>query len=97
MISGVILMAIVLPMQVAIHADSTVKPNPFFMVGAFVDCAQILGLPKFRLRDSNGSLYRADKVLAQESLAAVNTSAGISPQGELNQKMRYIQTYVRKF
>lgn len=97
MISGVILMTLVLPMQVAFHENSTVKLNPLFVVGAFVDCAQILGLPKFRLRDSNGNPYIADKALAQEPLATVHASAGITFQSELNQRKRYIQAYVRKF
>jgi len=97
MISGVILMTLVLPMQIAFHARPAVKPSPFFMVGAFVDCAKILGLPKFRLRDSNGNPYIADKALDQEPLAVVHASAGIAFQGELNQRKRYIQGYVRKF
>ena len=97
MISGVILMTLVLPMQVAFHANSTVRLNPFFVVGAFVDCAQILGFPKLRLRDSRGTLYIANKALDQEPLAMVNTSAGIGLQSELNPRKRYIQAYVRKF
>lgn len=42
MISGVILMTVWLPLQVFSHAHQAHRVNPFFLVGAFVDCARIV-------------------------------------------------------
>jgi hypothetical protein len=96
MISGVILMTIWLPLQAANHEHEVHKVSPFFLVGAFVDCAQILGLPKFRLRDSHGNPYFADKALLQEPLAIVHDQAGSMFTSELNKQKTYIRSYVRR-
>ena len=66
------------------------------MVGSFIDCAKILGLPKFKLRDSNGNPYLADKILLQEPLAIVHDSAGITFSSEINKRKAYILSYVRR-
>ena len=65
-------------------------------VAAFVDTAKILGLPKFRLRDSSGNPYLPDKALLQEPLATVNDHAGIIFTGEVNKRKAYIRSYVKR-
>lgn len=96
MIFGVILITILLPLQIQVHDHHRHRISPFFMVGAFVDCAKILGLPKFRLRDSNGNPYLSDKVMMQEPMALVHEGAGIALTGEVNKRKAYILSYVRR-
>ena len=96
MISGAILISIWLPMQVSGHSHQVGRVSPFFLVGAVVDSAQILGLPRFKLRDSNGNPYLKDKVLMQEPLALVNESAGMVFASEVNTRKAYILSYVRR-
>ncbi len=96
MIFGVILMTVLLPLQIQVHDHQRHRVNQFFTVGAFVDCAKILGLPKFRLRDSNGNPYLSDKVIKQESMALVHEGAGIALSGEVGKRKAYIHSYVSR-
>lgn len=85
-----------MPLQVSPAGKSGVPLSTPLAVAAYVDTSKILGLPKFRLRDGNGNLYLADKTLLQEPLAMVHDSAGIIFTGEVNKRMAYIQSYVRR-
>jgi len=96
MISGAVLMTLVLPLQIATHSGHPRPMNPFFIAGSIIDCAKILGFPKFKLRDSNGNPYLAEKILLQEPLAMVHDSAGITFPSEINRRKAYIQSYVRR-
>ncbi len=96
MIFGVILMTVLLPLQIQVHDHHRHRVNPFFAVGAFVDCAKILGLPKFRLRDSNGNPYLSDRAMTQEPMALVHEGAGIALAGEVSKRKAYILSYVRR-
>jgi len=97
MISGAVLMTLVLPLQIASHSGGTGQFKPFFVTSSFVDCAQILGLPKFKLRDSNGNPYLPDKALLQEPLAMVYASADIViSEAALSKRKKYIMSYVRR-
>jgi len=96
MISSAFLMTVILPLQLSLHSGESHRINHFFMVGSFIDCAKILGLPKFKLRDSNGNPYLADKILLQEPLAIVHDSAGITFSSEINKRKAYILSYVRR-
>ena len=96
MISSAFLMTVILPLQLSLHSGGSHRINHFFMVGSFIDCAKILGLPKFKLRDSNGNPYLADKILLQEPLAIVHDSAGITFSSEINKRKAYILSYVRR-
>lgn len=91
------LMTFLLPLQIAAYSGNHMRPNHFFLVSSFVDTARILGLPKFRLRDSNGNPYLPDKVLTQEPLAMIYASADIvfSPAANAQRK-QYILSYVRR-
>ena len=97
MISSVVLMTLVLPLQIAGHSGGTGTFNPFFVAGSFVDCAQILGLPKFKLRDSNGNPYLPDRALLQEPLATVYASANIViSEAAISKRKKYIMSYIRR-
>jgi len=50
-----------MPLQVSPSGAAMLPLNKPLAVAAFIDCAQILGLPKFRLRDSSGNLYFANR------------------------------------
>ena len=90
-------MTLVLPLQIASHSGETGQFNPFFIAGSFVDCAQILGLPKFKLRDSSGNPYLPDKALLQEPLAMVYASADIViSEAAVSKRKKYIMSYVRR-
>ncbi len=97
MISSAVLMTLVLPLQIASHSGGTGQFNPFFITSSFVDCAQILGLPKFKLRDSSGNPYLPDKALLQEPLAMVYASADIViSEAAVSKRKKYIISYVRR-
>jgi hypothetical protein len=96
MISSAVLMTLVLPLQIASHSGGTGQFKPFFVTRSFVDCAQILGLPKFKLRDSSGNPYLPDKALLQEPLATVHENAGIIFLSEVNKRKAYILSYVKR-
>ena len=97
MISSVVLMTLVLPLQIAFHPGGSRHFNPFFITGSFVDCAQILGLPKFKLRDSKGNPYLADKALAQEPMAMIyDSSYFVVSEAAVSKRKKYIMSYVRR-
>jgi hypothetical protein len=84
-----------MPLQLSPTGKSVVSISRPLAVAAFIDTAKILGLPKFRLRDSNGNPYLSDKALLQEPLATVHDQAGIIFKSEVNKRKAYIQSYVR--
>ena len=83
-------MTLVLPLQIASYSGVGGRFNPFFVTGTFVDCAQILGLPKFKLRDSSGNPYLPDKALLQEPLSSSSSVSRVS------KRKKYIMSYVRR-
>jgi hypothetical protein len=95
LISALVLITL-LPFQVSPSGKSSIPLNRPLAVAAFVDSAKILGLPKFKLRDSNGNPYLPEKILLQEPLAIVHDSAGIIFTSEVNKRKAYIQSYVRR-
>lgn len=97
MLSSALLMTILLPAQIATHSPSGTKIEPFFLIGAFVDCAKILGLPRFKLRDRNGNPYIPDKAAQQEPLAQILANANIVvSELEVSKRKKYIQSYVKR-
>jgi hypothetical protein len=97
MIASAILMTLVLPLQIASHSGGTGQFKPFFVTRSFVDCAQILGLPKFKLRDANGNPYIPDKVLAQEPMAMIYSSSYfVVSEVAVSNRKKYIMSYVRR-
>jgi hypothetical protein len=65
-------------------------------VAAFIDSAQILGLPKFPLRDSSGNLYFAHQTLLQEPAAALYRDSGMMLVSQQTRRKAYINAYVRR-
>ena len=96
MLTSALVLVTLMPLQVSPSGKSAVTLSTPLAVAAFVDTAKILGLPKFRLRDSNGNPYLTDKALLQEPLAMVHDQAGIIFTGELNKRKAYIRSYVRR-
>lgn len=95
MLSSLVFIAL-MPLQVSPAGKSGVPLSTPLAVAAYIDASNILGLPKFRLRDGNGNPYLADKTLLQEPLAMVHSSAGIIFTGEVNKRKAYIQSYLRR-
>ena len=95
LISALVLITM-LPLQVSPSGKNAIPFNRPLAVAVFVDSAKILGLPKFRLRDSSGHPYLADKTLLQEPLATVHDSAGVLFSAGVNRRKAYIQTYLRR-
>lgn len=83
-----------MPLQVSPRGKSTVPLNRPIAVAALVDSARILGLPKFKLRDSNGNPYIKDKALVYEP-SVVHEHAGVDYTKVVNQRKAYILSYVR--
>lgn len=95
LISAYVLITL-MPLQVSPTGKSGVPLGTPLAVAAYVDASRILGLPKFRLRDSNGNPYLPDKALLQEPLAVIHESAGITFLAEVNKRKAYILSYVRR-
>ncbi len=95
MLSTLILITF-MPLQVSPSGKSTVPISRPLAVAAFVDSARILGLPKLKLRDSNGNMYIAQKAMMQEPLAIVHQHAGMPMVSEVTLRKAYINSYVRR-
>lgn len=96
MLTSALVLITLLPLQVSPSGHSTAPLGRPIAVAIFVDAAKILGLPKFRLRDSNGNPYLVDKILLQEPLALIHDSAGVVFPAEMSKRKAYIQSYVRR-
>ena len=96
MLTSAFVLISLIPLQASWSGQSTIPPNTPLAVAAFVDTAKILGLPKFRLRDSSGNPYLPDKALLQEPLAMVYDGAGVIFVSEVNKRKAYIRSYVRR-
>jgi len=95
MLSTLILITF-MPLQVSPSGKSTVPISRPLAVAAFIDSARILGLPKLKLRDSNGNMYIAQKAMMQEPLAIVHQHAGMPMVSEVTLRKAYINSYVRR-
>ena len=96
MISGVIIFSFLMPLQV--NGGVFIK-EPLFkpaLVGAFVDSARILGLPKYRLRDSSGNTYLPNKALLQEPLSVLYRDSGMLMVSYQTKRKAYINSYVMR-
>jgi hypothetical protein len=97
MISGVIILSFLMPLQV--NGGIFIK-EPLFkpvLVGAIVDSARILGLPKYRLRDSSGNTYLPNKALLQEPLALIHKEAGVTVlEAGFTKRKPFISSYIRR-
>ena len=96
MLTSALVLISLMPLQVSPSGNSPIALNTPLAVAAFVDSAKLLGLPKFRLRDSSGNPYLPDKALLQEPLAMVHDQAGIIFTSEVNKRKAYIRSYVRR-
>ena len=95
LISALVLITI-LPLQVSPSGKNAISLNRPLAVAVFLDSAKILGLPKFKLRDSSGNRYQPEKNLMQEPLAVLQQIAGLINAGNENLRKSYIQSYVRR-
>ena len=96
MLTSALVLVTLMPLQVSPAGKSPVSLGTPIAVAAFVDSAKILGLPKFKLRDSNGNPYLPDKALLQEPLATIHHHAGVAFPSEVNKRKAYILSYVRR-
>ncbi|WP_280742600.1 hypothetical protein [Polynucleobacter sphagniphilus] len=85
-----------MPLQVSPTGQSTVPLSRPLAVAAYVDAAKILGLPKFKLRDSKGNLYSPYKAMMQEPSAIVMQHAGMPMVSDITMRKAYIQSYVKR-
>ena len=86
----------IMPLQVSPTGQSTVPLSRPLAVAAYVDTAKILGLPKFKLRDSKGNLYSPYKAMMQEPSAIVLQHAGMPMVSDITMRKAYIQSYVKR-
>ena len=85
-----------MPLQVSPAGKSPVPLSRPLAVAAFVDSAKILGLPKFKLRDSGGNLYSPYRVMMHEPYALVHQYAGTPMVSDVTARKAYIASYVRR-
>lgn len=85
-----------MPLQVSPTGQSTVPLSRPLAVAAYVDTAKILGLPKFKLRDSKGNLYSPYKAMMQEPFAIILQHAGMPMVSDITMRKAYIQSYVKR-
>lgn len=96
MLTSALVLITLMPLQVSPNGSAMLPLNQPLAVAAFIDCAQILGLPKFRLRDSNGNLYFANRSQLQEAAALLYRESGTLFVINQTKRKAYINTYVRR-
>jgi hypothetical protein len=99
MLTSALVLMTILPWQISPNGQNAMPLNHPLTVAVFIDCAKILGLPKFRLRDSNGNRYQPHKSLMQEPMAVLQQSVGVmyySPNSPNSLRKAYIQSYVKR-
>jgi len=96
MLTSVLVLITLMPLQVSPSGAAMLPLNKPLAVAAFIDCAQILGLPKFRLRDSSGNLYFANRSQLQEPAAILYRDSGMMLVSHQTRRKAYINSYVRR-
>ena len=96
MLTSAFVLITILPLQASPAGATPISLNKPLAVATFVDSARILGLPKLKLRDSNGNPYLPEKTLLQEPLANIQDSAGMTLRSDINKRKAYIASYVRR-
>jgi len=97
MLTSALVLIALLPLQISTTGRGPMPLNRPLTVAVFLDVAKILGLPKFKLRDSRGNLYVPDKALLQEPLAIIYANANIViSDTAMSQRKQYINSYVRR-
>ena len=96
MLTSALVLITLMPLQVSPSGAAMLPLNKPLAVAAFIDGAQILGLPKFRLRDSSGNLYFANRSQLQEPAAALYRDSGVLLVGNQTKRKTYIHNYVRR-
>ena len=95
MLTSALLIPTILPFHITAKdatAPSLARP---VTVATFVDCAKILGLPRLKLRDSNGNRYIPNKAMAFEPEALVHQQAGTAGE-RINPRRAFIQGYLKR-
>ena len=95
MLTSALVLITILPLQVSPSGKSGLPISRPLAVAVFVDSAKILGLPKFKLRDGNGNIYRPNKAMMQEPLALIHQYAGTPIVSDATARKAYINSYVR--
>ena len=85
-----------LPLQVCPSGNFSALLSKPLAVAAFVDSAKILGLPKLKLRDSNGNVHSPYRVMMHEPYALVHQHAGVPMVSEVTARKAYIASYIRR-
>ena len=96
MLTSALVIITMLPFQVSPSGKNAAPLNQPLAVAVLVDSAKILGLPKFKLRDSNGNRYQPEKTLMQEPMALLQQNAGVLYSSQDSLRKAYIQTYVKR-
>ena len=96
MLTSALVLITMLPLQISPSGKSAIPLNRPLAVSVFIDSAKILGLPKFKLRDSSGNRYQPEKTLMQEPMALVLQNAGLLYYEHDSLRKAYIQSYVRR-
>ena len=96
MLTSAFVFMTMLPLQISPSSKPALMLDRPLMVAAVVDCARILGLPKLKLRDSNGNRYQAEKIIMQEPLAILQTSSDQIAFSQIGLRKVYIQSYVKR-
>ena len=96
MLTSALVLITMLPLQVSPSGKNAIPFSRPLAVAVFVDSAKILGLPKFKLRDSSGNRYQPEKTLMQEPMAVLQQNAGALYYSQDSLRKAYIQTYVKR-
>ena len=92
MLSALVFMTL-LPLNASVSDRPQLLLDRPLSVSAFVDTAKILGLPKLKLRDSNGHRYFPEM---QEPMAIIEVSSGGMYFSQLSVRKAYIQSYMKR-
>ena len=96
MLTSALVLITLMPLQISPSGAAMLPLNKPLAVAVFIDTAQILGLPKFRLRDSSGNLYFANRSQLQEPSAILYRDSGALIVSNQAKRKAYISNYVRR-
>jgi hypothetical protein len=95
MLTSALVLITILPLQLSPSGRNVIPLNRPLAVSVFVDSAKIIGLPRLKLRDSNGNRYIPNKAMMFEPAALVHQQAGTAGE-RINPRRAFIQGYLKR-
>lgn len=96
MLISALILATIIPFELT-PKDAVAPPlDRPIAVAAFVDSAKIAGLPRLKLRDSDGNRYIPNKAMRFEPAALIHLHAGTVVEEKTHSRRAFIQGYLKR-